>query len=245
VIARELHQDGVPHVHAFIKYEKKVQFSATRWDLDDYHGHYLPAKSWTAVQQYCKKGGNFISSIDVESALQKRGKQNLRLLTEPIQDLVESGQIRLLDLKKLVEARATFKMLKLPENQTQCRGIWYYGPPGAGKSHAVRTAEPSLYLKAQNKWWCGYQGEPAVLLDDFDKHGACLSHYLKIWADKWACTGEIKGCTIPLNYQRFYITSNYQPHELFGDQDPDLLDAITRRFKIVYINNLNSVLRRL
>lgn len=76
-------------------------------------------------------------------------------------------------------------------------------------------------------------GEEAVLIDDFDKGGTCLSHYLKIWADKWKCSGEIKGGTIPLNYKRFYITSNYRINELFGE-DSVLEEALTRRFREVY-----------
>lgn len=122
------------------------------------------------------------------------------------------------------------------------RGIWIHGAPGIGKSHIVRTNEPSLYLKTQNKWWDKYNGEPAVLLEDFDKKGECLSHYLKIWADKWACTGEIKGATVPLNFERFYITSNYHPRDIFPD-DPALLEAISRRFTIDHMISYDVTLR--
>lgn len=45
-------------------------------------------------------------------------------------------------------------------------------------------------------------------MDDLDFEGGDkLGHYLKIWADKWACTGETKGGTIPLNHHRFIVTS--------------------------------------
>lgn len=46
------------------------------------------------------------------------------------------------------------------------------------------------------------------MLDDFDKLGTGLSHYLKIWGDPYGkIDGEVKGSTVPLNYEEFYITS--------------------------------------
>lgn len=49
VIAQELHQDGTPHIHAFIKYSKKVDWKADKWDIGAFHGNYQVAKSWNAV----------------------------------------------------------------------------------------------------------------------------------------------------------------------------------------------------
>lgn len=80
VIAEEKHQDGTPHLHAFIKYDKKVEYKSTKWDLQEYHGNYQAAKSWNAVKTYCKKEGSFIANIDTESAMQKKGKRNAALL---------------------------------------------------------------------------------------------------------------------------------------------------------------------
>lgn len=156
------------------------------------------------------------------------------ILKGDLTELLEDGTLDALQLPNALKARAAFKLMKLPTDQEDVRGTWIYGPPNSGKSHTVRTKETDLFLKAQNKWWDGYEGQEAVLLDDFDKKGECLSHYLKIWSDKWACTGEVKGATIPLNFKRFYITSNYHPREIFGQDDEELLEAITRRFKIIY-----------
>jgi len=140
--------------------------------------------------------------------------------------------INLIDLPRLIKAKQAYQLLGEAETQEDVRGIWYYGKPGVGKTHKVRTEEPSLYLKAQNKWWDGYEGQEAVVLDDLDKGGQCLGHYMKIWSDKWAATGECKGSTIPLNYKRFYVTSNYHPDEIWTEDKP-MLEAIVRRFKII------------
>ena len=137
-----------------------------------------------------------------------------------------------MQLPAAIRARAAFRLLDPPLEMPDVRGIWIYGPPGVGKSHYVREQEPVLFNKSQNKWWDGYQAEPAALIDDFDPKGDCLSHVLKIWADKYACTGEIKGGTVPLNFRWLYVTSNYTIEEIFKD-DKILQAALLRRFRVV------------
>lgn len=239
VICRELHEDGSPHLHAFVKFGAKIFLdrAMNKFDFMGYHGNYQVAKSWAACSRYAKKDGDFIASFDTASAAQKRGKKSIDMMTrDDPKTLVEDGTISALTLPALMKARATWLLLDKPQDQPALRGIWVYGPPGVGKSHMVRTKEPHLYLKAQNKWWDGYQGQEAVLLDDFDKQGVCLGHYLKIWSDSWACTGEQKGATIPLNHKRFYITSNYSIDQLFPEgEDSELNAAIKRRFTVHHI----------
>lgn len=74
VIAQEKHEDGSPHVHAFIKYNKKVEWKETKWDIGGYHGNYQVAKSWKAVERYCKKDGDYIANIDVVAAKSHKAK---------------------------------------------------------------------------------------------------------------------------------------------------------------------------
>lgn len=144
------------------------------------------------------------------------------------------SEILVKNLMNVLKLEAIFAK---PYASTQCRGIWYYGEPGAGKSHAARSLYgDSLYIKAQNKWWDGYRGERAVVLDDFDS--GALGHLLKIWADKWSCSGEIKGGTVALQHHWFIITSNYKPEELWPEKI--LCMAIKRRFMFVYIRKLGS-----
>lgn len=42
-----------------------------KWDMGTYHGNYQVAKSWRAVDKYCKKGGDYISNINLDNAKKK------------------------------------------------------------------------------------------------------------------------------------------------------------------------------
>jgi hypothetical protein len=96
----------------------------------------------------------------------------------------------------------------------------------------AREQYPNPYLKAQNKWWDGYEGQEVALLEDLDTD--CLGHYIKIWADRYACTGEVKGGTVPLQFKTFVITSNYTPEQLFI-KDPTMAAAVRRRFTFTHL----------
>jgi len=145
---------------------------------------------------------------------------------------VDNGYIKLEKLGDLVKSTAMYKMLKLDAYQHHSiRGEWHWGPAGAGKSYGVRQKYPGAFNKPSSKWWDGYQGEKHVIIDDLDSD--CLSHYLKIWADSYACSGEAKGYTIPLQHEKLIVTSNYSIERLFANKGPELIDALTRRFEII------------
>lgn len=87
-------------------------------------------------------------------------------------------------------------------------------------------------MKLSNKWWDGYQGQKAVILDDLDPiRAGPLTQHLKHWADPWGkMPGEIKGGQVPLVYDVFIVTSQYHPSEVWTD-DKDL-EAMLRRFEV-------------
>lgn len=78
-------------------------------------------------------------------------------------------------------------------------------------------------------------------MDDLDSD--CLAHYIKIWTDKWACTGEYKGGTVALTYKHFVVTSNYSIEELFEKKGAIFIEAIRRRFDVHHFNE--SIVERM
>jgi len=123
-----------------------------------------------------------------------------------------------------------------PYEHETVRGFWLWGVPGAGKTHYARSKFDDIYVKSQNKWFDGYNGEQSIILDDYDC-GKHLGHYLKIWCDRWACSGEVKGGTIHLRHHHFIITSNYSIEEMFAE-DTSMQEAIRRRCKVIHFSQV-------
>jgi len=236
VICEEKHQDGSPHLHAHVKFQKGFKKGEFRiFDLKDYTGHYEPTKSRAGAIKYCQKEGNFLTNLSDEAVLTpqaKRAKFVHEVLTvKSLPDLIRDGDIRWDQAKSAAYAK---QVLMKPIRRDGVCGIWIQGKPGVGKSHKARhDYGDDIFVKSMNKWWCGYNGQEVVLLDDFEKTaGPLLGHYIKLWTDKWECTGETKGGNICLNHKKFIITSNYTIEECFG-HDSELVLAIARRFDII------------
>jgi hypothetical protein len=114
-----------------------------------------------------------------------------------------------------------YKMDTVPlenKHRTQ-KNLWIYGKPGCGKTYYVTTTYTPYYWKNQSKWWDGYVSQPNVILDDLDNPSMEFAHYLKIWSDNYGNYAEVKNGHVVLRYERFIVTSNYKPDELYkGDQ---------------------------
>lgn len=132
--------------------------------------------------------------------------------------------------------RAAHILPRTGEEETSC--TLFVGPGGTGKSRlARRLAEQqfgTVYRKFPGKWWDGYGGETAVLLDDFRGH--CLSFTdFKLCVDRYPLRVEIKGSTCDLAATAFFVTSNFPPGEWWSQEvtGPDL-SPLYRRITSVY-----------
>lgn len=250
VVAQELHQDGNPHLHCYLKYSSKVSFSSTRWDIADYHGNYTPVASWKAVVNYCKKGGNFIASFDLDAAKSKQAKINKNLLAENPVDLVDNGDISLFQLGPLLKAKALYHSLSAPKKpraeglvensfslllpvystQTKQRHWWFWSSdPNKGKTTFLKTLDskyPCHWLSREN-FQSIHQATQFVLIDEF------TSPWLLATQINSMCDGTYQypvkgGSAVMLSEPILVVCSNKPPEQVY----PGKVDLIKARFSV-------------
>lgn len=228
IYGKEVGESGTPHLQGFCTFKSNQRIVALKKSLGA-APHFEAAKG-TSLQaaNYCKKDGDF---IEFGEAPTPGKRSDLSLLADAVRNGSSLSVVAEIDPATYIRnyrGLANYQALQQKDyTHDKVRGIWYYGPPGTGKSHDARGLSDSLYIKSQNKWFDGYAGETHILLDDLDNN--CLGHHLKIWADKYACSGEIKGGTVKLCHTTLIVTSNYSIDELWKDDDV-MAAAIKRRF---------------
>lgn len=121
-----------------------------------------------------------------------------------------------------------------PPALDELANLWIYGPSGCGKSSISRKMHPTAYIKnPKSKWWDGYLGQDAVIIDDIDPYMKALGYELKIYGDHYAFPAETKGSALMIRPKVVIITSQYWPEQIWDDKET--IDAIKRRYKMCTI----------
>jgi len=230
IFGREGKKEGAtPHLQGYIYSERKFTLKGLKEKIPALNRSHLEPRlgSHTEAKQYCQKEGDYEESGSPPKSSTKRSRiTSTILLGSSLRELTDNELISVYSIPSLYKARSILLNEGQPLTRGSTCGYWIYGPPGVGKSHMVHNLFPGAFVKQQNKWWDGYEGQETVILDDLDSN--ILGHYLKIWMDKWPARGEIKGGTVPLRHRRFIVTSNYLPSQLWSE-DYVLAEAVTRR----------------
>ena len=241
--------NGTPHFQGYVEWLKPKRLSACKKICPRAHWEVRKGTQDEAIA-YCKKEDTRIEGPwELGEKGPGQGKRSdldtigLKIISgTPINEIAKEHPGTFMQYGRGMRDLAMVTQGKY--NHDDVRGVWYWGAPGTGKSRKAREEYPEAYLKSQNKWFDGYAGEKEIILDDLDKLGGDkLGHHLKIWADRYACTAEVKGATINLQHRVFVITSNYHPDTMWPE-DEEMLEAIKRRFKITKFSVLAAKKKR-
>lgn len=111
--------------------------------------------------------------------------------------------------------------------------VVYWGRTGTGKSKlAWEQAGLEAFPKdPRSKFWCGYRGQRHVIIDEF-RGDIDVGHLLR-WFDRYPVNVEIKGSSIALSAEKYWICSNLSPEQWYPNLDEESRDALRRRFEKV------------
>lgn len=252
IIAEEKHENGDPHLHAFIKLNKRVRFKKDRFDIiyegKDYHGNYQVAKSWDAVKKYVGKDGKYIANFDVKAALRKQNKRiGAKELEMDALEALEQGIINGFQLATFVKNQNVYNLLKNKRNAVQNldldiekkRHIWYYGESNSGKTYRIRKMmiedankpkeeQEGWFQIPTNKDWTGYTNQKNLYIDEFK--GSLSIQELNLICDGGAKMNT-KGGSVQLAANVVvHVCSNFNIKDCYKKTEQILLDALYNRF---------------
>lgn len=96
----------------------------------------------------------------------------------------------------------------------------YIGPTGTGKSRRAHEEDKITWTHHGDRWFDGYQGQEAVLFDDFDgvKSGIPFRKFLQL-TDRYPLSVPIKGGFSNWRPRVLVITTNVEPEYWYPEED--------------------------
>lgn len=115
---------------------------------------------------------------------------------------------------------------------------WLHGETGTGKTWAAERYATTIYDPTEYwissgslKWFDGYDGQKVAIFDDFRPHDLHFNYLLRL-LDRYPCTVEIKGGTVPWIPHVIIITSPNPPSVTFNTTEN--LAQVERRITRVF-----------
>lgn len=242
VVGDEVGKSGTPHLQGFVYFPTQRTFGAIKKLLLN-KAHIEVVRSIEASIDYCKKDGKFVE-WGVKPLSQKEKGEKGTEFWDGILRAAKAGnfddipsKVQITHCRSLDYIHNRELLAAVPEDTIETN-YWFVGPTGTGKSRKARDLFANnydvIYIKNQNKWWCGYdvQKHLCALVDDIGLNASVMASFFKNWLDRYPFLAEKKNGGLRIRPPMMIITSNYFPQQIW--QSPEDHEAILRRVQVVW-----------
>mmetsp|Transcript_7216 Transcript_7216/g.21999 ORF Transcript_7216/g.21999 Transcript_7216/m.21999 type:complete len:275 (+) Transcript_7216:133-957(+) len=228
VVGKEVGDGGTPHLQGFCMATRRIRLSGVK--RLQARAHWEHARSVDRAIEYCKKDGDWQERG--ECPRKRKLDDHVRAYREdPGRFKIEEPGLWTLYSKKLRDAWP-----EKPPWRHEVNSLWIYGLPGVGKSRAASEITRDPYRKMPNtRWWCGYDGERSVIVDEVAPDTVCFNDLLR-WTDRYPVIVETKGGHEVLKAVEFVFTSNFSPRECYPNVTEIQLLVLLRRLDVCYMH---------
>lgn len=242
IYQHEIGEEGTHHFQGYLEFTRSVRL---KWMKKHVHptAHFEKRRGTREqARDYCKKEeGRLVDPVEYGTWI---GGQGSRTDVTALKATIDNGASMKdiwdqhpLEFLKFNKGIVHATMLNRPKRTWATEVILLIGPTNTGKTRYAYDHEIDLYKKSPDKWWDGYDGQKAILIDDF--YGWLSYHYMLQLLDRYPLNLEYKGGTTPILAERIYITSNKLPADWY--KTIDNIDALLRRItKFYFVPELNN-----
>lgn len=221
---------GTPHLQGYIEFATARTMTAIKKKMELSQDMHLEIRKGTPqeAREYCIKEGDVYERGDIPQANGHR--KGLEEATKAVIEGKSMDEIANEFPNEYVRYSSGLKSLATvkvkprdPKNPPQV--IWLWGLAGTGKTREAYESHKSVYIKDGTQWWDGYEGQEAIIIDDFEAIEWNYRDFLRL-LDRYPYRGQFKGGYVNVNSPTIYITCEYHPSKIWTGNK---LAQVTRR----------------
>jgi len=223
IFQREQGLEGTTHFQGYCEFNNRCRLTTVKSIIDPRCHVEIRRGTGEQARSYCQKDESRVDGpweFGVWDPVTKGQRTDLEAVKRAFDEGTVKNEKEFADTffgvwAKYPRLLSAYKATKIEERDQQPMVRLFIGPPGTGKSRAVREEGGSIYWKTNGIWWDGYTPGQNVCFDDF-YGGYPWSELLRI-CDRYPMQVQVKGSYLPFNSPEIYFTSNRLPREWYQE----------------------------